>query len=59
MQGRQRQINGSGIDLLTNQESRPEAKQLLYSLEAYMNTPGFKPTVPVKVEKIKGLLRPL
>ncbi|MDB5142620.1 MAG: beta-galactosidase [Mucilaginibacter sp.] len=47
----------SGIDLLTDREKRPEAKQLLYSLEAYMNTPGFKPSVPVKTEKLKGLFK--
>jgi hypothetical protein len=47
----------SGIDLLTDQEKRPAAKQLLYSLEAYMNTPAFRPSVPVKTEKIKGLFK--
>jgi hypothetical protein len=45
----------SGIDLLTDQEKRPEAKQLLFSLEAYMNTPAFKPAVPVKTAKLEAL----
>ncbi|SHN11931.1 sugar-binding domain-containing protein [Mucilaginibacter sp. OK098] len=47
----------SGIDLLTNQEKRPEAKQLLYSLEAYMNTPAFKPAIPVKTEKLAAIFK--
>lgn len=47
----------SGIDLLTDQEKRPEAKQLLYSLEAYMNTPAFKPVVPVKTEKLEAVFK--
>jgi hypothetical protein len=45
----------SGIDLITDRENRPEAKQLLYSLESYMNTPGFRPTVPVEIKKISKL----
>lgn len=47
----------SGIDLLTDREKRPEAKQLLYSLENYMNTPGFNPSVSVKTEKLVGLFK--
>ncbi len=47
----------SGIDLLTDQEKRPEAKQLLYSLEAYMNTPAFRPSVMVQTEKLQGLFK--
>ena len=47
----------SGIDLVVDREKRPEARQLLYSLEAYMSSPGFKPSVPVKIEKLKGLFK--
>jgi hypothetical protein len=47
----------SGIDLLSEQEKRPEARQLLYSLQAYMNTPSFRPSVPVKTETIKALFK--
>lgn len=47
----------SGIDLIADQEKRPEARQLLYSLEAYMNTSDFKPTVPVGVEKLKAIFK--
>jgi len=47
----------SGIDLVNEQEKRPEAKQLLYSLEAYMNTSAFKPSVPIKVEKLEAVFK--
>ena len=47
----------SGIDLLEDQDKRPAAKQLLYSLENYMNTPAFKPSVQVKTEKLQGLFK--
>ena len=46
----------SGIDLLSNQNKRPEAKQLLYSLKKYMLTSHFNPTVQVSIEKIKELM---
>jgi hypothetical protein len=45
----------SGIDLLTDQEKRPEARQLLYSLKSYMNTDSFSPDVEVNLEKITSL----
>ncbi len=47
----------SGIDLLTDQEKRPEAKQLLYSLEVYMNTSAFRPSVHVETEKLKTVFK--
>ena len=47
----------SGIDLLTNQENRPEARQLFYSLQSYMETPGFKPQISVQLDKINKLLK--
>ena len=45
-----------GVDLLTGQAKRPEARQLLYSLKHYMAGDGFKPTTYVEVEKYKGLV---
>lgn len=45
----------SGIDLITDTDKRPEARQLLYSLENYMNSKEFKPVVKVDMEKIQSL----
>ncbi|HEU4553519.1 MAG TPA: glycoside hydrolase family 2 TIM barrel-domain containing protein [Chitinophaga sp.] len=45
----------SGIDLLTNREKRPEARQLLYSLQQYMHTQAFNPKTSVNVAQITGL----
>ena len=45
----------SGIDLLNDEDKRPEAKQLLFSLKRYMNTNQFDPQINVDIEKIKGL----
>lgn len=45
----------SGIDLLTDQDKRPEARQLLYSLKKYMASEKFQPQILVDIEKIKGL----
>lgn len=47
----------SGIDLLSGNEHRPEAKQLLYSLETYMNGQQFNPAVQVDIEKIRTLIQ--
>lgn len=46
----------SGIDLLSNQENRPEAKQLLYSLKNYMADSHFNPATQVNIAKIKSLI---
>lgn len=46
----------STIDLLADQQKRPEAKQLLKSLVGYMGTADFNPGVSVSAGKIKGLL---
>lgn len=46
----------SGIDLLSNGENRPEARQLLHSLKNYMASPAFRPVLQVKATKIKELL---
>jgi hypothetical protein len=45
----------SGIDLLTDSEKRPEARQLIYSIIKYMQSDSFNPAQEVKVEKIKDL----
>ena len=46
----------SGTDLLTDQASRKEAKQLLYSLKNYMSSPHFQPQAEVSINELKGLL---
>jgi hypothetical protein len=45
----------SGTDLLTDHESRMEAKQLLYSLKHYMSSPRFQPQAEVSINELKGL----
>lgn len=47
----------SGIDLLSGQEKRPEAKQLLYSLKSYMAGDEYKPAANVSIETIKALFQ--
>jgi hypothetical protein len=48
----------SGIDLLTDNDKRPEARQLLYSLKNYMSSENFKPVVKVDIDRIKLLVNP-
>jgi hypothetical protein len=45
----------SGIDLISDQEKRPEAKQLLYSLKKYMAGKEFNPTATISIENIKAI----
>lgn len=45
----------SGVDLLTNQDQRPEAKQLLYSLKKYMCSDKFSPKHKVEAQQISNL----
>ncbi|WP_034043701.1 sugar-binding domain-containing protein [Wocania ichthyoenteri] len=45
----------SGIDLLNNQENRPEAKQLLYSLQKYANSNQFNPTTGLTIDEINNI----
>ncbi len=45
----------SSIDLVSDQNTRPEARQLLYSLKKYMNGSSFKPSNTVDLAKIQGL----
>ncbi|GGB24623.1 sugar-binding domain-containing protein [Puia dinghuensis] len=47
----------SGVDLLTDRQARPEARQLLLSLLKYMRGEAFRPEVRVDVERIRGLVR--
>lgn len=42
----------SGIDLITDNDKRPEAKQLMYSLLNYMNGINFNPVGEVKASEI-------
>ncbi|MBL0745519.1 sugar-binding domain-containing protein [Chryseolinea lacunae] len=46
----------SSIDLVSGQGSRPEAKQLLYSLKQYMGSERFRPVVEVSESKIRNVL---
>lgn len=46
----------SAIDLLTDQDNRPEARQLRYSLEKYMSGVAFKPGHTVDLTKIQQLI---
>lgn len=45
----------SGIDLLTDQDKRPEARQLRYSLEKYMSGTQFKPAHSIALAQIQQL----
>jgi len=45
----------SGIDLLSDQKKRPEARQLLYSLKKYIASNEFKPDEDVSIESIEAL----
>lgn len=47
----------TGIDLLTDMNKRPEAKQLYHSLLSYMGSSQFNPSIAVKVEKLKRLFK--
>ena len=46
----------SGIDLISDQEKRPEARQLLFSLKNYMSGEKFTPTLKIAVANIQALL---
>jgi len=46
----------SSMDLITNIDNRPEAKQFLISLLGYMNSNDFKPTGKVNVEELNQFL---
>ncbi|HEX2393753.1 MAG TPA: beta-galactosidase [Bacteroidales bacterium] len=46
----------SGVDLISNLDDRPEARQLLFSLKKYMAGNSFNPVVAVEPEKIISLV---
>ncbi|MFS4417267.1 sugar-binding domain-containing protein [Maribacter sp. 2307ULW6-5] len=48
----------SGIDLHSNLENRPEARQLRYSLTKYMASGAFDPKIALAGEEIKNLFVP-
>ncbi|HLN74157.1 MAG TPA: glycoside hydrolase family 2 TIM barrel-domain containing protein [Prolixibacteraceae bacterium] len=45
----------SGIDLQSQADQRPEARQLLYSLTKYMASGKFNPVVELSINQIQGL----
>jgi len=47
----------SGIDLTTDVDKRPEARQLLYSLKKYMASEAFHPNTIVEANKLMGLFK--
>lgn len=47
----------SGIDLHTDLDKRPEAKQLLYSIKKYMASTDFNPKETLKAETVTGLFK--
>ena len=47
----------SGVDLLTAMDNRPEARQLLYSLQHYMAGNSFNPSVSLEMEKLQALIK--
>ena len=47
----------SGIDLLTDQDNRPEARQLLYSLQKYMLSDQFNPSYSMTVEEVASFYK--
>ncbi|CAM3320241.1 sugar-binding domain-containing protein [Zobellia roscoffensis] len=47
----------SGVDLHSNLEKRPEARQMLYSLKKYMAGNRFDPKVELQPEDIKNLMK--
>jgi hypothetical protein len=46
----------SGIDLINDVESRPEARQMLYSLQKYMLGKKFNPKVKIDIKSIQSLI---
>lgn len=46
----------TGIDLIKNATNRPEARQLLYSLQRYMASEDFQPSVTVTLAPVQALM---
>lgn len=47
----------AGVDLITDHDKRPEARQLMYSLMYYMASGAFHPEISVEPETIRSLLQ--
>ena len=47
----------SGIDLYNHLDSRPEARQILMSLNDYMSSPSFDPEVAVDLDQVSAILK--
>jgi hypothetical protein len=47
----------SGIDFWQDMQNRPEARQLLYSIQKYMAGNDFRPKVTLSVESIRSLFK--
>ncbi len=45
----------SGVDLHSNLENRPEARQLRYSLKKYMTSSSFEPKIALGIQEITNL----
>jgi hypothetical protein len=47
----------SGIDLISDLEKRPEAKQILFSLKKYMTSDSFSPETEISAEIVQALYK--
>lgn len=47
----------SGIDLLSNQNERPAASQLLYSIKSYMNSEDFNPQSELEISQVRSIFK--
>jgi hypothetical protein len=47
----------SGVDLISNADRRPEARQLLYSVKSYMAGDAFAPKTEASVEEVRALFK--
>ncbi len=47
----------TGIDLLTDAEKRPEARQLMYSILKFMRSDAFNPNQEIQLKNIKDLFK--
>ena len=56
MPGRGGKLIVSGVDLPTDSEHRPEARQLLFSLKTYMALEKFTPETRIDIENVKTLV---
>jgi hypothetical protein len=48
----------SAIDLRDQMNERPVARQLLYSLEKYVNSTAFKPAAALSIDQLNQILKP-